>query len=129
MRFDVHVHHDHGPVDDLRLRLTRIERLLEGIVAMTQETKDLLDQIDARTNEMAQAEQADSAAIQNVSDDIDRLLAGSTSEAEIRARLQPHADTLAQVAANSRARSESLTALAAKVEDPIPPPVEPGPVQ
>lgn len=97
-------------------------------MAINAEMHALLDQVNTYTNAIAVDEAAQKVTLQEISDDLDDLIAAGTIDPTIKARLQAHADALAVEAANSAGRSSTLTAIAAKHEKPLPPPVEPPPV-
>lgn len=101
-----------------------IAQQLENLMNLNEENKALLDQINVYTNQMATSAAADSAKITEIGGDIDDLLANLT-DTTVRDRLAAHVASLAAIAANEQARTETLTNIAAKHDKPLPPPVEP----
>lgn len=111
-------------------RLATIESLIAQsgarIMADLQEQHALLDQINEYTNRLATQQEAQTAAITEIETDLDALIA-QTSDETVKARLESLRDRAQTAAAQSTAQTDTLRALAAKHEEPLPPPVEPPP--
>jgi hypothetical protein len=109
MKLEIH-HYLHNDDDE---RIARIETLLERLMAVTQEVRDVLQRVDATTNTIA-------AGTANVAQRIDALAArvvGGISDADaqdIKAQLMQSADRLEAV-------STTLTELGKDPANPIPP--------
>lgn len=101
------------------------------------QAEQLLGEINAATNEMAEDLTTASSKITEIDADLDALLTRPTGEPisnELLARFTQHRDTLAALKGDLDAKASALTATAAKftpdappVEEP--PPVEPPPVE
>ena len=135
IHIDLHVIGGGGDSGSQDARLAAIDAKLVALLTnvgelkmANSETNALLDQLNTYTNQLAASAATQAAKVQEISDDIDKLIAESSDPA-LQARLQAHADALATIAASEEAQSATLTAIAAKREDPLPPPVEPEPVE
>lgn len=111
-------------------RLAAIEQKLDALIVnvgelkmANAETNALLDELNGYTNRLAATAEAQAAKVQEISDDIDKLIAG-VADPELQARLRAHADALAVIATNEENQAATLAAIAAKHDEPLPPPVE-----
>lgn len=132
IQLDHHIHHKAD--DGLNCRLERIEQLLVTIkqqqgelMALTQESKDLLGRIDTTTTKLGVTDRKMAAAIVEVAKDVQELLdKPNTSEAEFREALAPFVATAETVAGALDAQADFLTKLGADTNAPVPPlPPEP----
>lgn len=106
-----------------------IKALQEQIMKTNEDIGGFLDQLDARTNQIAEKLTANTAVIQNISSDVDALLADSTLSESNRARMEAAKVQLDNVIASQGAQSQDLQNIAAKREDPLPAPVpQPEPI-
>lgn len=129
-RIDVHVHHVDPALSE------RLDVLAAGIAALQQqgvslmagqaESNALLDQINDYTNRLADAQAQQTTVIQEISTDIDQLIA-DTTDTSVRDRLTQLKTKTAAIADASEAQTQTLKNIAAKHDEPLPPPVEPPP--
>ncbi len=121
------VHIASAKADDILEAVNALTQKVQVLTMANAETNALLDQLKTYTDRLAATAEAQATKLQEISDDIDKLLE-NVPDPKVQAKLQAHADALAGIAAAEEAQSETLTAIAAKREDPLPPPVEPEPV-
>lgn len=127
----VHVHAQDARITDL-LRVqsehgAKLETLLavgESLMGKIDEQNALLDQINNYTNQLAEQQQAESEKLTEIGNDLDELVS-QVSDTSVSTRLSELKDQVANAAAAGAARAETLTNLAAKYDQPLPPPVEP----
>jgi hypothetical protein len=129
---DVHIHVHVHTVDTDRilaaigeLATTHAELLAQGaqILMANEETRRILEEIDAFTNQLAATQAAQGVKLTEVGNDIDALIAATTDE-ELKNRLTAHRDAIQAAAGVAQQQSDILTQIAAKHDAPIPP-VEP----
>lgn len=99
-----------------------------SIMATEQQLLDVIKQIDTATTAQGTALTAEAATLQHISDDFDKLIAqikpGTVSDATLAA-LQAQADKVAAVSASITKQADFSTALAARVDNPVPVPQVP----
>lgn len=118
--------------EDQNDRLAAIEAKLDAvlnqgvnIMGVNQEINATLDELKTYTDRLAATSEAQAAKVTEISDDIDKLITESTLDQATKDRLASHRDSLAAIASAEEAQAATLTAIAAKREDPLPPVVEP----
>ena len=105
-------------------KLSALQRQGEQLMAQNAANKALLDEINVYTNQMADRQAANTAKLEEIASDLDALIEASTDTATTE-QLQAIRDKAALVAAEGDAQGATLQALAAKYDQPLPPPVEP----
>lgn len=89
-----------------------------------------LDQLNTYTNTMAAAQATQAEKLDEIAADIDSLLSSAgaaTLDEATKARLEEASASIASIAAFETAQAETLTAIAAKNDEPLPDPVDPEP--
>lgn len=129
MRLEVHFYfHQVGDESLLAVIDKKLDRVIEqGEQQMkaNEEINATLDELKTYTDRLAETSQAQAEKVTEIGEDLDKLLAEQTLDEATRARLTAHREALATIAASEEAQAATLTAIAAKREDPLPPPVEP----
>lgn len=110
-----------------RLMLEEILERVRRIEIMDQETKDLLDKIDADTTQIAEDLTTQAAAQSEIAADLKTLAAGPLPDPAIKFRLQAHAKALDAAAATTKAQASLLAQMGADYAPPAPPPAPPAP--
>lgn len=128
VRIDHYIHQDSESaiLADLQLLKTQIAELGARLMGSLDEQHALLDQINAYTNRLAEAEDKQTATIEEIGKDLDDLIA-QTTDTTVKARLESLKARAQAAAEHSEAQSETLKALAAKHDTPLPEPVTPPP--
>jgi hypothetical protein len=81
-----------------------------------------LEKLDAYTSDLAEQQAKQTAKIAEIAADIDALIAGGSDlPADTLTRLQAASDGLAATVAFETAQAETLTQIAAKNDNPLPP--------
>jgi len=117
-----------GTPGEIQAQLTEVLKTLKEIKMTDQETLALLGKVDATTNAIAVNQQTQADVVQEISDDIDRLIAGGTASGispEAAAKLQAAADRLQVVSDTGDAQVALLKSIAAKSQPVVPPPPAP----
>ena len=132
--FHIHVHIDQPMDVNLILKplMDAVNKLQIGVnklMALSQESKDLLAKVDAASTKLAGSQTKISEGLTEVAKDIKELLdKPSTTEAEFREVLGPKVEAIEASAAAIDSSADFLTKLGADTNAPIPPPVEEPPV-
>lgn len=102
-----------------------LSRLGDCLMAQNAEVLAFLDKLDEYTTKLAAAQTAQTAKIEEIAADIDRLITEGGLDPATVARLQTASDGLAATVAFEEAQAATLTAIAAKSDVPLPPPAPP----
>lgn len=104
--------------------VTALQKQGVRLMTQSQENADLLAQLNDYTNRLAAAGEQQAAVSQEIASDIDTLIAQSTDTATTEG-LRALRDKNAIVVAGQEAFVQTLKNIAAKNDEPLPPPVEP----
>lgn len=88
-----------------------------------QQITEFLNELNAYTNSLSAEQVKQTAAITELQADVDALLLNQELSPEVTARLQEVSTGLAAAVSFETAQSETLAAIAAKNNDPLPEPV------
>ncbi len=114
--------------EQFSVQIQKLQETGDKILMTEQEALAVLDKIDATTTKMGATQQSDADLLQQISDEIDALIAKGGLPDAVATRLGTLADTIQKVSDNGDAQAVLLTAIAAKGKPPVPPTPVPAPV-